>query len=76
MADVLTMTGAPLVTPHSLLEQLAERDDIVNVVVVVQLNNDMHESYWSCQQIKDLVHSAAVLQSIALDKAKQTLTEI
>jgi len=76
MGDVVTMTGAELMTPERLLDKLQARDDIQSFVVVLQRHDDINEVLWTRMKINEMavavLHLQGVTQPIIMQAVEDT----
>ena len=73
--NVVTMSGAPLLTYKDLMEQVRDRDDIEHVVVVVARKDGFMEIMYDRQSYKDIIMAAAALSAEASEMALETIVE-
>lgn len=75
MSNVVTLSGAKLMRPADLLQELQARDDIEHVVVVVERTDGFTELWHDRQATSNVVLAAKVLDTYAEDLARTCLAE-
>lgn len=75
MTNVVTMTGAPLLTFRDILERVASRDDVDHVVVAVARKDGFFEVVYDRQPINQVVMAASALNVVSMDLARGTIDD-
>lgn len=75
MSNVVTMQGNILVRPVDLLEMLAERDDLAQLVIVVERQDGMTEIFYTRQAMSQLVFASVALDTVVKDMVPDFIAE-
>jgi hypothetical protein len=75
MSNIVTMSGAPLVTHRDLLEGLIAREDVSHVTIVVSRMDGFLEVLYDRQQINEIVMASSTLAIVANDLARGTIDD-
>lgn len=75
MSNVVTMTGAPLLTFRDVLDRVRDRDDVQHVVLIVGRKDGFFEVVYDRQPINQVVMASAALNVVSMDLTRGTIDD-